>query len=114
MTQHTATPWKTNALPAEGDLRDSRAFAIWSADNKTAIATSEFGEAFNKQMPADEEKHANLEFIVRAANCHDEMLAALKAAHDHMLMDPSGRGSGSRAMSLVLGALKSVERQERS
>ncbi len=40
---------------------------------------------------------------------HLQLIAALNAAHDHMEMDPSGRGSGSRAMALVKRALEAAD-----
>jgi hypothetical protein len=74
----TPGPWVHNALPANGDLRESPACAIWSADSKTTIVTTEFGSAFNKTMPDDATKDANIRFIVRACNAHDDLIAACK------------------------------------
>jgi hypothetical protein len=37
------------------------------------------------------------------------MAAALKAAHDHMLMDPRNKGQGSRAFRMVTAILEKYE-----
>lgn len=56
--QHTPTPWKT------GDLY------IWGAD----------GEPLDLAARPRPERKANAEFIIRACNSHDELVAALGSA----------------------------------
>lgn len=62
--QHTATPWHRNIKPATK-------YPVIFAGQSTHIA-----QVVARGLP-DEEVEANLEFIVRACNAHDEMLKTL-------------------------------------
>lgn len=71
MSEHTPTPWKTGH-------RGDNTLAIYGRSNKTPISVfhdegGEFPEYFDKKR-----KDANAEFIVRACNVHDDLVAALE------------------------------------
>lgn len=64
--KHTPTPWRTVA--GYGGIN--------------VIGANEYGVALVHQLVGlnAPQTEANAEFIVRAVNCHDELLAACKAA----------------------------------
>ena len=66
---HTATPWRRH---------DTEHDAIVASGDRLCIALV---YAPNQQRP-DAECAANLEFIVRACNAHDDLVAALQQAVD--------------------------------
>jgi hypothetical protein len=67
MSAHTPTPWQV-----EGSIYEHMAAGIRGGSNR-AIA----------QVWKGPRGHANAEFIVRACNAHDDLVAALKAIVDH-------------------------------
>lgn len=69
-TQHTPGPW--TRTPEERFKHDSSAGIKGPNGNYLAAALD-----FNR-TDRDEEVEANAEFIVRACNAHDELLAALE------------------------------------
>ena len=62
--KHTPLPWYKTASSPDG--------YIYGADNKCIV---EFGPTTAGHM--DEERWANAEFVVRACNAHDALLAAV-------------------------------------
>lgn len=67
MSKHTPTPWKV-VTGLYGTT------SIWADGEEMAICPINYDGA--RRPP--EESTANAEFIVRAVNCHDELLAALE------------------------------------
>lgn len=65
-TTHTATPWEVHEVRDDGEVI-SRGFCQVGGKG---INRGECYELFSEE---------DAEFIVRACNCHDELLAALKA-----------------------------------
>ncbi len=77
---HTPLPWE---IIPRIDPRVATAIAIGSADRKTNICvlTDRYkGQDSSKCRSSVPEADANAEFIVRACNSHDDLLAALEAA----------------------------------
>lgn len=62
--QHTPTPWKTMTLNPY----------IFSGEEPEEIAVARF----DMKLPLDQQK-ANAAFIVKAVNCHEELLEAAKS-----------------------------------
>jgi hypothetical protein len=76
-TAHTEGPWTVG-----GTYRTHNSpTRFWET-----CGHAEAGHAFYAHGASQDESHANAEFIVRACNAHDELLAALKgltaAVHD--------------------------------
>ena len=79
MSKHTPTPWEARPVP-----------------NAKIIAIAEVGymhhaEVFSRKHnnePLDETAYANAEFIVRACNNHDALVAALENL-DNAINEPS-------------------------
>jgi enoyl-CoA hydratase/carnithine racemase len=67
--KHTATPWHRNIKPA------AKYPVIFAGQNTHVAQVVAWG------LP-DEVVEANLEFIVRACNAHDDLVKALKVARD--------------------------------
>lgn len=70
--KHTPLPWRT-------------ASALVMGQHSRAIVSALKGQVDIYNAPLTNETLANAEFIVRACNAHDELVAALKA-----LMNPNG------------------------
>jgi hypothetical protein len=78
MTEHTPTPWHRNIPPA------SKYNTIFSGRNTHVLHLSSSG-LDNKEI------EANADFIVRAVNAHDDLVAALEAVIDYEdVMLPAG------------------------
>lgn len=60
--RHTPTPWQDVAI--SGVRHDHDGFTVWTH--------------WLPDQPS-EQRRANVEFIVRAVNCHEELIEALKA-----------------------------------
>jgi hypothetical protein len=79
--KHTPTPWHVangshiHDKPTEFDETGAR---IGDTPNRIAAIEYPYGDAEGKAF--------NAEYIVRAVNCHDELVEALKRARDHMIM----------------------------
>jgi hypothetical protein len=84
--KHTPTPWRVDP---EQDID------IQSADGKTEIAITlcdqlaNVSMRFRGSMPSKSKAKANTALIVRAVNCHDDMLAALQLAEDVLSRAPA-------------------------
>jgi len=59
--KHTPTPWLVN---------------VWTTGRRTIETDNRLVIAEIHQTHKDKERTANAEFIVRACNCHDELLEA--------------------------------------
>ncbi|HXJ61844.1 MAG TPA: hypothetical protein VNU68_34825 [Verrucomicrobiae bacterium] len=78
---HTPTPWKLTGLMSSDGI------AIESTVDHWVVAliepdVDEDDEGQDSNYNSDEQRkldQANAEFIIRAVNCHDELLHALKA-----------------------------------
>ena len=68
MTEHTPTPWRVQA----GSGNSEEAFTITTSDR---VIASVAGEGYANRQ-------ANAAFIVRAANSHTALVAALRSAID--------------------------------
>lgn len=80
MTEHTPTPWH---LEIEKIGRDeSQRIAI----SRGATLIAHYETDFVEYPETDEENAANAAFIVRAVNCHAELVAALEACAEHRLL----------------------------
>jgi hypothetical protein len=62
MTDHTSTPWKT-----EKDYLDVEGWAIFQSTESMAV-----------ECIAHSIKESNAAFIVKAVNCHDELVGLLR------------------------------------
>jgi len=78
MAEHTPTPWHTEPgdIPGTLSIRGPNGQAIASFGNQ-------------RRWLSTTEVVANAEFIVRACNAHDDLLAACKAAHRILTEDGS-------------------------
>ncbi len=72
---HTPTPWITDGVVIHPKGQPGSVVAATVNANSTMYVSTIKDWA---------EQNSNAEFIVRAANCHDEMLAALQCAIDFM------------------------------
>lgn len=73
---HSPTPWRADVSePLPG-----REFVIRSADDRSVARYVAFDDHLRFAHETAEPVHVagNAEFIVRAVNCHDELVAALK------------------------------------
>ena len=76
MNQHTPTPWGISK-DDHGEISDGS--YISSLDS----LSKEFTPAFSLFKPVGSWNYvANMEFVVRAVNCHDVLVSALKKAFD--------------------------------
>lgn len=66
--KHTPTPWYAS------DILDNDCFGIVTADNEIIIGTS-----------GNIRREADVRFIVRAVNSHEELLATLKQEHSKVI-----------------------------
>lgn len=89
---HTPTPWR--AIPGET--------SIWTDINPEDLSSYGLGIMVaetppplpsQRGNPSYEERSANAAFIVRAVNCHDDLVAALKEARDFISEERSVRHS---------------------
>jgi len=71
-TKHTPLPWETTH-----DLNDTFNTQIWNSGTETLIADCDM---LNGQSAKTSQ--ANAAFIVKAVNCHYELLEALKMVRD--------------------------------
>lgn len=74
MTIHTPTPWKT---------------MCFSMSPKVLEIRSEIGGPWIAEINLTGNHRENAAFIVRAVNCHDEMLETLKGLMTHPCIDQS-------------------------
>jgi len=74
-TKHTPTPYKIGRVIDEGAIR------IDAAEDEPFVAIVRFSDhpARTKAIAI-----ATAEFIVRAANCHDELVAGIKSAANEL------------------------------
>lgn len=84
--EHTPTPWLIDE-----DVFDEDEIEITSQDrldnSMCGIATIQVG-GFNEDVEA--QKRADAAFIVRSANCHDDLVAALRSVRKNI---PEGAGT---------------------
>jgi len=82
MTEHTTTPWKSWEDPFTARLH------IEGDSTQIAVMSSELEMLDPEDSSPDEREQArntvdaNAEFLIRAVNCHHELLAALKQTLD--------------------------------
>ena len=67
--KHTPVPWKVD---------EQYKADVQTADGKLEICTTSKSVLLEGNTPSRAETLANAAFIVRACNCHDELLAAFK------------------------------------
>ena len=72
MSKHTELPWRVSESKREPNL-----VKIGTGDGGWLGLAHVFGDS-------DEEAEANAEFIVRAVNCHDDLLEACRRAMEAM------------------------------
>jgi hypothetical protein len=99
-TKHTPGPWFTkrqgfSTVYVEARLRDG-----WIQE-VAACGPTEAGS---------EQQEANAEFIVRACNSHDQLVAALKAARDLIYAEVADGGYTAQA-ALIREALAAAKEQ---
>lgn len=87
MVEHTPTPWASTPATEEPSLSSVLHVAGEippTRENVESFPNPEDGppEAIGYIRVMEDDTHANAEFIVRAVNAHDELLAACKAALD--------------------------------
>lgn len=81
---HTSTPWTFG--PTGATMHSySQPFAIAESGYANLVAG-----CFGDVRGGEDVAHANAAFIVRACNCHDDLVAALKAVTDHFAAVMSG------------------------
>lgn len=73
MNAHTPGPWRCNL--GNGSNLDNDP-TIWARDGQTVIGELRTDPAFGP-VPTPEEMAANADLIVRAVNCHAELMEAL-------------------------------------
>lgn len=79
MSEHTPTPWKTNALrDALPGSEFALAHAIYNADDTVFICTVDAPDHLARKECSEKVRDANARFIVKACNCHDELLDLAK------------------------------------
>lgn len=82
MSTHTQIPWQHKAITPKGTQ------AIFSEGKRIATCYASYDCGQNKKSCA-----ANAAFIIRAVNCHEELVAALKDVLTEMeVFDPRGNG----------------------
>ena len=86
MTEHTPTPWQSNGpyLYGSGEVRYVRIGRAMPEPDIIGRTICEIGLWLD--MP--EEQEANGTFIVLAANCHEELVAALKWIDTYLANQP--------------------------
>ena len=99
-TKHTPTPWRRST---------TNPFAINTAEGgaSRAIAEVSTGEWMPDVFVGANEAIANAEFIVRACNSHDELLAALSDVCDGVERASSDNVAGAN-MRLTVTALREL------
>lgn len=100
MSAHTPTPWKANVLDCFA--YDSRGSRVARCDYPDEVVIS-----YEQQV-------ANTEFIVRACNSHDALVAALKIARDMIVKDAEESGFplnavGKAKLEKIESALASIK-----
>lgn len=103
-TEHTATPW------CVGDRNETRGVPILAGtDAETVRITAVYG---SDALP-DSQDEVNADFIVRACNAHDALVAAAKNALDKIFNDGARREGWVEIQTSALAdlrtALKSAE-----
>ena len=79
MNEHTGLPWKLN-------IADDIIMILDSNDNYVAtVQLQQIGGGVIADIMADTRK-ARAEYIVRACNCHDDMLEMLKYLKNRLLL----------------------------
>lgn len=76
MTQHSPTPWTLDGEHIFDDILAHVATVDFSDDDEPTITG-------RGTLPAGTGRN-NADFIVRAVNCHDDLLAACRAAFDEL------------------------------
>lgn len=78
MTEHTPTPWKTkkreSSIVAYVDLRKGEMQVLYTSWHSSIRAS----------YPLKDEAIANMEFVVKAVNNHDDLVQALQALVDQV------------------------------
>lgn len=83
MSEHTATPWahRPEKYDDWGLIRAADGYPVATADVSARVPDTGPHRVWAKGgFPEPVEVAANAEFICRAANCHDELVAALEKA----------------------------------
>src|SRR5258706_13213672 len=85
---HTPTPWEWDGTPWNYDNTQE---SPWIISDSEAVLTGEIKCS-----------HANAEFIVRACNAHDDLLAACKEAYDFVVTQSRGPRDEADCLSVRL------------
>lgn len=80
MTQHTPTPWIVKKVRTQVGYCFNVGPQHIVDDTHGGACLYDDSTSFNPH--AEGEQEANAAFIVTACNCHDELVAALRDAHD--------------------------------
>jgi hypothetical protein len=105
--EHTPTPWYREDIVSEGGPT-LRKIEIGTVHHTVAVLS------FLRDHDAEEVK-ANAEFIVRAVNAHDELVAALKLAERLLsanvpeYLRPTWNANADRHRELIRAALAKAE-----
>ena len=89
-TKQTPTPWKLSIFGLYADDMPERIQFVVRREEWTRVALV--------AAPDYLESKANAEFIVRACNSHDDLLAACKAMLEDLKADPRAQGYDSVAI----------------
>ena len=109
---HTPTPWRDNGWAEPSGRVLAR--AIWTDPSEKYICGSVSNIGNGSCEPSQEEQDANMRYIVRACNCHDELLAAateLLACCDS-LMDFATGDDEAAAETMRAALAKATEGQQ--
>lgn len=88
MAEHTPLPWKAEV---------KRALGIYAAERERPIAQMmNIHEHGHREGGDTDIERADAEFIVRACNAHDDLLAACKEFHIELCPDCEGSGCDPR------------------
>lgn len=82
-SKHTPTPWEHDSRPTKYDGIPFINWVIYGAKDGADDQCREIVDTFNASYLHDEEtRAANAAFIVKAVNCHDDLLTALNDIKD--------------------------------
>ena len=95
-SKHTATPWRINPRARS---------TVQTLDGDTVAACGVRSDLSKPNL--HEELEANAALIVRAVNCHEELVAALELATQAIEQDRRGPTSVSATCRAILAKVKS-------
>lgn len=110
MGEHTPTPWRADMGEFPPQMKLEPYLRSYVGPDGETIRVKGFAlSGGNVEM---DEARANSEFIVKAVNCHDDLVAALSASIGRMLnvkIDLETGVSKAKAGAALASAIKSAE-----